>query len=107
MTEKPQPTCDGEQITPATGKPRRWRLVSPLGLVVVAVFIAMIYGVEHILGWREYVSFVFASHTGRSIHTMMGMLYAIAYFGFVLVAPLLAIAAVIFAILLRLFAPRR
>ncbi|HUX02895.1 MAG: hypothetical protein WBD63_11515 [Phycisphaerae bacterium] len=107
MSEKPQPTSGGE-ATPAVQKPARQRQpISPGGLVAVAAFIAMAYGVGHVLGWREYVSSVFATSAGSSSHIIMGLLYAIAYFGFVLVAPLLVLAAALFAILSRIFARTR
>ena len=106
MSEKNQPTRGGEEITPAIPKPPRQRHlpISPWGLVAVAACIAMTYGAGHVLGWREYVSSVFATSAGPSSHIVMGLLYAIAYFGFVLVAPVLVLAAVIFALLSRLFA---
>ena len=107
MSEKTQPTRGGE-ATPAIPKPARQRRpISPWGLVAVAACVAMAYGVAHVLGWREYVSSVFATSAGPNSHIIMGLLYAITYFGFVLLAPLLVLAAVLFAILSRLFARTR
>jgi hypothetical protein len=78
-----------------------------LGLVVAAALIAMAYGVAHILGWQEYVCHVFATSTGPNIQVVTGLLYAMAYLGFVLTVPLFTLAAVILAILSRLFARTR
>ena len=107
MSEKTQP-ARGEEATPAIPKTaRRRHLISPWGLVAIAAFIAMLYGIGHVLGWREHVSSVFATSAGPISHIVMGLLYAIAYFGFVLVAPWLVLAAILFVILSRLFARTR
>jgi len=103
VNEETQP-ARGEEATSAVSKSRRQRhLISPWGLVAIAAFIAMLYGIGHVLGWREYVSSVFATSAGPSSHIVMGLLYAIAYFGFVLVAPWLVLAAILFLLLSNLF----
>ena len=103
MNEETQP-ARGKEAKSAVQKSRRRRyLISPWGFVAVAVFITMTFGIGHLLGWLEYVSSAFATASGPSSHIVMGLLYAIAYFGFVLVAPWLVLAAILFLLLSHLF----
>ena len=54
--------------------------------------------VVHALGWREDVSFISGTMgaQGPLLTACFGMLYLLFYFGFVIVAPIFAIAALIF-----------
>ena len=84
----------------AAAAPRR--LFSPLGFVWMAVAACLLYAVCHGLGWREYAAFLSGSAPASDLCLGLGIVYVIAYFGFVLVAPILFLAAGIFAVLLRL-----
>ena len=74
---------------------------SPLGFVVRAFAITAIFGVCHAAGWREHTTFLSgtpasADGGGRSSE-VLGLIYMTAYFGFVLLAPILWLAAGILA----------
>jgi hypothetical protein len=76
-------------------------------MAVAAALIAAVYGVAHVLGWKEYVCCVFATSGDPGSHIVMGLLYATAHLAFVLLVPCLALAAIILALLSRLFARTR
>lgn len=84
----------------------RWGFLSPRGLLVRAALLVGVYTLFHVLGWREHVSAVYATSGARTGPAVAGVLYALSYFGVVLVAPILAVAAGILAMLQRVFARR-
>ena len=110
MTQANQPG-DGGQAAPAPTAASKQRAgrhpISPGGFVVLAAILAALYGLFHLLGWREHVSSVYATAAPDGGKVVMGLAYAAAYFGFVLAAPILALAAGIFALLGRILAGSR
>ena len=86
------------------------RLISPCGFVWAAAALCLSYSVCHVLGWREYTAFLSGSVAGgerAGLCLAFGIVYAAAYFGFVLIAPVLLLASAIFALLLRVRRPDR
>ena len=79
----------------------RW--FTPWGFVTIAAVLAIGYLVVHLLGWREYAGFLSGTlpSGGSEFRVVLGLLYVVAYFGFVLAMPILLIAAGVFALLLR------
>lgn len=77
--------------------------LSPAGLLAWAVAIAAGWGVLEILGWREYACVISGtSPSGNPADRwalFQGMVYVLVYFAGVLVAPVLAIAAGLMAVL--------
>ncbi len=86
-----------------TGRIRFPRPITPGGFATVAIVLALGYLVAELLGWREYAGFLSGTlPAGASeFRAALGLLYVIAYLGFVLAAPILLIAAGLFALLLR------
>ena len=76
-------------------------LVSPRSFVVLAVVIAVLFGVAHAAGLREHTSILSGTDHAAGSATL-GLLYALLYFAFVLGAPILILAAAIFWALSRL-----
>jgi hypothetical protein len=72
-------------------------LFSAKGLATRAVIIASAFAIIHLLGWREHASFLSgttgAAGTSLKVSAVLGMIYIASYFGFVLVTPILLIAA--------------
>ena len=90
-------------------KAGRWRflfqarLLSPKGLLVRAVSLVVAYAIAHAFGLREYTS-IFSGTSPPSgwrdtVSVGLGVAYVTFYLGFVLVAPVLALAAALFAAL--------
>jgi hypothetical protein len=80
------------------------RLLSPRGFLGLAGILAVAYWGCDLAGWREYTSFLSGTfEAGRQgdVGVMLGAVYVLAYLGFVLIAPVLVLAAAVFAILLR------
>ena len=79
----------------------RAELFSPKGFLVRAFWLVLFFGVCHAAGLREHTTFL--SGTAASADgavnrsAVFGVIYLCAYFGFVLVAPILALAAMILA----------
>ena len=73
---------------------------SPQGFVVRALILAVLFALCQALGWREHTTFLSgtAASAGTDANTsaVLGLVYMAAYFGFVLLAPILLIAAAIF-----------
>lgn len=88
---------------------RRARFVGPIGFLMLAATLAVVYLSCHLLGWREHVGFLSGTwapgETGESV-LLMGVLYVLSYFGFVLAVPILVLGAAIFRLLLRFAGPR-
>jgi hypothetical protein len=78
---------------------RIWKapLLSPEGLLVRAVAIAVLYGMSELFGLREYTTFISgtSANTGISPQTaaVLGLIHLFLYVGFILVTPVLVIAA--------------
>lgn len=93
---------------------RRWltEAFSARGLLLRAALIALAYGVCHLLGWRDYTSILSGTVPAsdgvalRNLHSLLGLLYVFAYFAFVLIAPILAIAGMLMALAERLWQRR-
>ena len=87
-----------------------FQLFSPKGFLICAGTLAVLFGAVHLAGWRDYTSILCGqAPTGdmadrTAIH--LGMAYVVFHLGCVLVAPVLAIAAGIFAALQRVAARR-
>ena len=92
----------------------RWMVAtpmfSPVGFVVCATLIILVYGIVQLIGWREYTSiFSGTSPSGNPAdipEVLIGVLYSGAYLAYALLAPILLIAAAIFYALERWLAPR-
>ena len=85
------------------GSLRRWiraPVLSPSWLFSRAGLILLCFGVVHLLGWRESVSFL-SGPTSDGVPGLFslvaGITYALVYFGAVVGAPILGIAAVLLA----------
>ena len=92
---------------------KRWRrllahagMFSPKGLLLRAAVIAAAFLVVHAAGLREYTSVLSGTPASGSLPEAFalaaGIAYATLYFGFVLLAPLLVLAAVILVLLARI-----
>jgi hypothetical protein len=80
------------------------RLIGPGGFLWAALGLCLLYFICHLMGWREYTAFLSGSAPPGEQGThglLLGVVYMAAYFGFVLVAPVLVLASGIFALLLR------
>lgn len=86
------------------------QLLSPLSLIVYAALIAGAYAILHAAGWREHVSILSGtlSEAGGSFATQAWQagLYLVAYFGFVILVPILLLAAAIQILAIRLLLRR-
>jgi len=71
--------------------------LSPLGFVARALLLALVFGACELAGWREHTTFISgtaaSAEAGISSSVTLGLIYMLAYFGFVLVAPILLLAA--------------
>ena len=72
---------------------------SPLGLTTRALLLVLAYLICHWLGWREHTTFLSGSQVGvdadRGLSILIGVGYMAAYFGAVLVSPILLLAAIV------------
>ena len=72
-------------------------LLSPMGFVARALLLTLFFGVCELAGWREHTTFisgtVTTADTGINSSVTFGLIYMLAYFGFVLAAPVLLLAA--------------
>jgi hypothetical protein len=76
-------------------------LLSPWGLAVRAAWIVVLFAVLHGLGWRDFTSILSGTAPGESLYgvkTWLGVLYALAYFAAVIVAPILVIAGALLGV---------
>jgi hypothetical protein len=86
------------------------RFFSPSGLLFRAAAIAAAFLICHALGLRQYTTI--ASGTapvafgGQSVGAALGILYIASYFGFVLLAPVLVLAAGLLALYHGLLLPK-
>ena len=85
--------------------------VSPGGFLGWAALITLTFCICHVLGWRAHTTFLTGtpSEAGTDLITsaMLGTAYMAAYFGFVLLAPVLLLAAAILLAWQHLTAPGR
>lgn len=86
------------------------RLLSPRGFVARALLLAVIFAGCELAGWREHTTFISgtatSTSTGLNTSATLGLIYLLAYFGFVLAAPILLLAAAILSGLQRRFHSR-
>lgn len=81
-----------------TTKKRRWRRVSPVGMLVLAGLIGAAFAVCHAFGARENLSVLFAtSDQGSWTAVFFSLVYVMLYLGLILAVPVLVLAAGIFA----------
>ena len=86
-----------------------WRapFCSPCGLVLRAGLVALLFVVAHVAGWRENTCILCGTsptgNPGDLLPILLGVLYVLFYFGFVLVVPILLLGAAAQWALLRLF----
>ncbi len=83
-----------------------WRaeFFSPKGFLARALGLGLLYGLCCLAGLREYTTFFSgtpaAANIGWAWTAILGLVYTLAYLGFVLMAPILVIGAVILKSLL-------
>ncbi|MGA2255125.1 MAG: hypothetical protein ABSG53_10725 [Thermoguttaceae bacterium] len=80
------------------------RLFTPRGFVWTAVAVGLLYAVCDALGWREYTAFLSGSAPAgerADLCLVLGIVYAVAHFGFLLGSPTLLLASGIFVLLLH------
>ena len=81
------------------------RGISPRSLLVAAAALAIAFGLSHVAGLRHYAGFLSGSApAGTGDGTLpagFGVIYVLLYFAFVVIAPILALAAGILAVLTR------
>jgi len=87
----------------------RFSLFSPRGFLICAAFFTIAFLACHLAGLREYTSILCGQLPEGEMTTAwaahLGMEYVVFYFAFVLAVPVLALAAAILALFLRLFKP--
>jgi hypothetical protein len=75
-------------------------------LLLAAIGLALSYGVCHLAGWREYTSILCGMPPGGGIGaataSLLGLIYVSAYLGCYLLAPALALGAILWLLLSRL-----
>jgi len=79
---------------------RMWsRWCAPRTWLIGAALIAVVYVIEHLLGWRDYTSILSgtlpAAGAEGELNAILGMLYILTWFAFVILAPILLIGAVL------------
>ena len=69
-------------------------LFSPVYLLSRAAAIGLVYFAVTLAGWRDYTTFLSDTVVGVDAHRsgLLGVLYLLIYFAFVLVAPIMALA---------------
>ena len=77
----------------------RAEFFSPMWFLGRALLITIFYFLCHAAGWREQTTFLSGTSAGAGTSlnssAVLGMTYLVAYFGFVLVAPIFLIAALL------------
>ncbi len=80
----------------------RIRTFTPVGFLCWAGLLVFLYGVCEFAGWREHTTFLTGTAASETDSLQMsgqrGVIYMMTYFGFVLVAPILVLAAGIFGL---------
>ena len=76
---------------------------SSKGFLVRAGLISVFFLIVHALGFREHTTFLTGTpadaHTSLNQTTLFGVVYLVAYFGFVIGTPILVLGAAIFSLL--------
>ena len=67
----------------------------PFGCLALSVLIVLAFLVAHLAGLREHVGLLSGSAPGSEATATLGLLYVLSWFSAVLVAPVLALAAVL------------
>ena len=84
---------------------------SPRGFLVDAVLIALVFLACNLAGLKEYTSVICGTSPTGDINNPLvlglGAFYLFIHFAFVLVAPILVIAAAVFAILVLVVPPKQ
>lgn len=72
-------------------------ILSPKGLLVRAAVLAVVFVILHLVGLRDFAGFLCgtleAEEGMRELSALLGFVYVIMYLAFVVVAPILVIAA--------------
>jgi hypothetical protein len=71
-------------------------LCTPRGLIVRAIYLVLLFGIVHLLGLREYTTFLsgtVARQTSLTTTAILGSVYALSYLAAILIAPILVMAA--------------
>ena len=97
-------------MTRTERKARHWsdaEFFSPKDFVRHAVLIGLAFAVVHACGLREYTSVLNGTtgsmNLGWETSVLLGIIYILFYLAFILVAPMLILAAAILAIARRIF----
>jgi hypothetical protein len=81
------------------------KLFSPAGFLFRAVILAVIFLIMELLGLRTYTSVLSGASpsgmVGDKISAVLGWLYIIFYFGFVVLTPILLLASLMFWLFVR------
>lgn len=64
-------------------------------MIRVALLLVVMFGALHLAGAREYVAMLSGTHPAGPEEVLFGVAYVLAWFGAILVAPILGIAGVI------------
>jgi len=87
----------------------RAEFFSPMWFLGRALLITIFYFLCHAAGWREQTTFLSGTSAGAGTSlnssAVLGMTYLVAYFGFVLVAPIFLIAALLMKLRMAAFWP--
>jgi hypothetical protein len=83
---------------------------SPRGFTTRALLLGVLFAFCELIGWREHTTFISGTATSAEIginsSVMLGVIYLLAYFGCVLVAPALLLAAAILSAWQRILDPQ-
>ena len=78
---------------------------SPKDFIRHAVLIALLFGVAHLVGLREYTSFLNGTtrsvELGYELSALLGLIYLMLYFAVVLLVPILILAALLVSLCLK------
>ncbi len=70
---------------------------SPAGFLLRAILIALLYGASELFGFREYTTFLSGTsgnvNLGWGMASLLGLIHLLLYVGFILLVPMLLIAA--------------
>lgn len=85
-------------------------LLSPAGLLVRAAALALVYWALHLAGLRDYATVLSgglpSADASPTVASVLGMVYVLFYFGWIIAVPVLVLASGILSVLLRLFRGR-
>ncbi len=76
-------------------------LLSPKGWILRAGLLLAIFGILHLLGWRDDTRIISGTSLDGHATIIHGLLYGLAYFAAMLVCPILILAAGLYALLMR------